>query len=629
MKSQFDWHVGEVEEEAEEQIRDSHPGWWSGSFWFLVAAAFITSFLVIGWRVGQAQLANSEGRLTKRAQTILDLEHEAFLNGDGDLFFSVQTNDPAWLAAQLLPENQAANWAGLEVTRARSHGDFVWANVAWDAGDENWQRVAFFEWQNNQLVHVPGDSAYWGERQQSQRSWGTLVYHDVDNTWAAGIATFVTDLVDRYCADGCPTGKRPFTLVIASDYAKTAAPNEIRIPSPRLIALKDDGRPALLFWQLLQRKIKAHFTPAAIRFAVPPPDVRDGTVLTNYAKLASDFMADHPDITIEVVRLDELPDDLGTLAEVYDGVAIPPTESMLAAGLVHDLTDFINTDPDFDGADFYEQVWQGAGWRGRTWFMPQAASMRVIFYDKEAYRWADLAEPSLRWTWEEMGRDVARIVSAQPENGALNWGFLDIDLDSFLSYAYNWNNQCLETATVRCQNPLRTENVAAAIEWYRQLSGQPGGMPDLTGQTLFDRQFVQTNWQTTYREAAIWVDRAANYEHQLLLANLGVVPFPGSDRFDGITPLWVQGNFISQLSDRPLAVWQWLKFLSYQRPSPRLIPARPSVADAVEYWRILPRPLGNVMRTAFPFARPVTIEERAFLSWQQVSTMMDQDLPAM
>lgn len=356
-------------------------------------------------------------------------------------------------------------------------------------------------------------------------------------------------------------------------------------------------------------------------------------------------MALNPGITIELVELEALPENLSTLALEFDGAAVPPTEAMLAAGQVHDLTDFISSDPDFDKADFYEQIWQGTLWRDRNWFMPVAAEMLNLYYDTTYYRLAGHAEPSSRWTWDEMVQDVSSIVDDQPELNELVWGFLDVGLDSLFSYAYNWNNQCSETATVYCQTPLSTDNVAAALEWYKQLAGQPGQMPDLSGElsdvfSATEMSALETvlgeerqtllllNFQGSRRKAAIWVDSPVNYEFNLLLSPVGVVPFPGSDRFDGITPLWLRGGFISQQSERPLAVWQWLKFLSYQSPAPRFIPARPSVAAEMAYWTVLPRPLSDVMRTAFPFARPVTMEELGMLRWDQVMAVVSGELSA-
>ncbi|MEE8389899.1 MAG: extracellular solute-binding protein, partial [Anaerolineae bacterium] len=558
---------------------------------------------------------------------VLDLEHDAVMNGDGELFLSLQADDPAWISAQLRPENQVVTRAGLQVTHAEQYEEFIWANVIWTTDGETRQRIAFFKNQDGRLLHIPtAPPNYWGPQWQNTYRWGALVYYGVDQEWREDISAFVTEIIARICATNCLEDRFPLTLILAKDYGQTAATGHLRLPSPRLLALDENGRPAPLFWQMLQQQIERYLTPATVRFAVLPLLYRGDRYLTDYEQAAAAFMATHPDITIELVNLEEIPDNLANLAADYDGAAIPPTQAMLAAGLVRDLTDYVNTDPAFDRADFYEQIWQGVQWQERIWWIPQAASMRLLFYDKVAYRLANRPEPSLHWTWTEMTQDITTLISAQPEGRDLSWGFMDTGLDTIFSYAYNWDNHCTEEATVLCPNRLQTQNVAAALDWYSQMASQPETMPDFTGLVSFDRDNMLWNWQGARRQAAIWANLPVFYEHHLLLSPIGIVPFPGSENFDGITPLWVQGSFVSQQSERPLAVWQWLKFLSYQRPVPRLIPARPSVAAEMGYWTNLPPSLNEAMRIAFPFALPVTLEEQSFLSWAQVAAVVSGEL---
>lgn len=113
------------------------------------------------------------------------------------------------------------------------------------------------------------------------------------------------------------------------------------------------------------------------------------------------------------------------------------------------------------------------------------------------------------------------------------------------------------------------------------------------------------------------------YETHLLLNSIGVAPFPGLDLFDGTTPLWVDGSFMSATSKRPLTTWQWLNFLSKQPPLTgfRYIPARPSLAAQTGFWFTLPRALADPMRAAFNNARPVTIADQLYFTPEQVTAV--------
>jgi hypothetical protein len=205
-----------------------------------------------------------------------------------------------------------------------------------------------------------------------------------------------------------------------------------------------------------------------------------------------------------------------------------------------------------------------------------------------------------------------------PLAGGATWsgayGLLDATHDTLYSYAYNANPACPGQVTSFCLEEIGPAEVEAALAWYRRLV-EANQMAAVAGTAPDERGFLLANWQSSRRRAAIWVDEPVRYEHHLLLGGLGVVPFPGSPRFDGVTPLWVHGAFISQQSLYPQAVWKWLAFLS-DRPlnaALRYVPARPSLAEADHFWEILPGPLRDAMQTAFPLARPVLISEQELI----------------
>lgn len=606
MGNNFQWQTDTELDPPPDSSKPRH-SWEMVGFW--LTTAVIILILAGGWFLNKRQTAQVNSEIRTDLQTLLDLQHVAFLAGDGDLFFTFHESDSDWQSAQLLPFNQTAQQAGFTITRVETNKNKVWANATWGEGNETYQRLLFFEGGGSRYQQIATDPVYWGKRETRPTTWGEIDYYAEDEEWVLDIISFVAHACQQRC--------EPFTLMVVDDYVETAVPATIRIPSPRIFAVDTGGRPAGAYWNLLEQRLTAHIQPATIHFALPPQNSLN-LHLFDYEAAAAQFMAENPDIRVELVTLDETPMNSSQLAK-FDGAAFPPTADMIASGAVYDLTPLLETDSSFDQSDFYEQLWQGAWWQERMWFMPQAATMRLLFYNKDFYQQAGLTEPSLRWTWAEMGADLRALEDVVTAvNSSLHYTpFLDTSHDSLFAYAYNWQNECPEAITVYCQTDLTPDRVRAALAWNQQLIG--------TSLTPAPSQNEQARWNW---QAAVRVESPIYYEHFLQFSSMGVVPFPGSDRFDGITPLWLEGSFITQHSKQPLAVWKWLKFLSYQPPLPtqRLIPARPSIAEETGYWQKLPRPLNEAMRTAMPFGRPVTIGDQVWFDEEMITAVATQEL---
>lgn len=626
MSDQFEWHIAEEEENESLMNRpapNQRPRFPIHPLWLVIIVV-----LAGGYYVGRQILSQNDElaeALVTAVQDLLDLEHQAYIEGNGPLFLSAFTDDDAWRTAQLLPYNQQKAQAGLQVTHAEQFNNSIRVEVSWEAAGETWQNVAFFRQQNAQVYHAPPPDDFWGLPQQVAFYWGNLNMHEVDWKWQGEIGNFVSNIVNNTCADACPSERFPMRIIVRDDYRDTPAAGDIYIPSPYLVALDDNGRPAPIFWQLLQQKVEAYLNPdTLIRFGIPPdPNV----AFIQYQQAADKFMSLHPNITIGLVPLATNPPDPRQLADL-DGAALSLNEELITSGAIYDLTDFALGDAALEPSDFYEQVWLASFWHDRMWQIPHVAEMQLIFYDRMAYRTTDQPEPTLRWTWDEMAASMSTVLAADPSEDMV-YGYLDITRDTLYSYAYNWKNECKEEATVRCVQHLDATAVTAALEWYEQMVNSKQ-MPDTTQIPEADLIHFMRQSLSVNRGTLIWAERPMEYEHLLLLDAVGILPFPGSDRFDGITPLWVRGNVIMQHSPRPLDTWEWIKFLSYEPPVQRLrlIPARPSVANSMGFWATLPLPLGNAMRTAFPFARPVLIEEQSYFTNDQLTAVLSGQMPA-
>lgn len=607
MSTQLDWRIGDDDEERPEQ---QQLRWRFTSL--ATIALFIVSALALTfvWYAGRQSALRAERRLQQEIQEALDSQRLALMAGDGDLFFAAFSSDPAWRMAQLRPEFQTPIRAGLTVTRVSSHGDEMWANVSWYEAGIQLQRAQFFRREGGRIVQIPAGADYWQQQLHESYHWGRLRYNEVDQEWAPAIADYVARLVSDLCTAGCRPGRLPVDLTLAADSGTTAAPGEVRIPSPRLLALTAGGEPAPLFWQYLHDRLADYLTPAVIRYAVPDE------LMLQHQELVPAFEDAHPGLTVELIPFSTLPAQQADLLAPVDGAMLTPDEQTLASGVILDLTDYALSDPAFDHSDFYEQIWQGGWWQDRLWMAPQSAVMPLVYYDQTAYEEAALDAPSLRWTWQEVSADLSQLAAIRTGAG-YRYAFLDEEREALYGYAYGRQADGCRDMASGCRWTLSPQAIAAAYEWF-------AGIADLTPElwTLPAEERVRQALTTiAFRRVAVWTSRPVYYEQELQRSTLGILPLPGSDRFDGVTPLWIQGSVISQYSRRPLATWQWVAFLSHHYLAPQLrhVPARPSLAQETGYWSVLPRPLGDVMRTAFPFSRPIRLDERDLFSWENIA----------
>ena len=600
---------------------------------WLIGILSIACLAVLGsWLLNLNRQRAVEATLIADVQTLLDLEQEAYLAGDGDLFFSFHADIAGWHAQQLRAENLRIVAAGQSVQAARRQGNELWAEASWLEGDQQFNRLLFFSYNNVQLVRTPTFPSYWGPARSSEYHWGNLIIHRADEAFQAEISHHIGAELSRLCGDFCPR----MTVTIGDDFAVSSLHNHIRVPSPRLVALTDAGTPGPQFWTLLSERLGVNWTHTTIRFAIPLHQ------LQFYAQIVDAFHLNQDKIRVELITLDRLPDDDFAMLQLVDAAATTPrnnfnlndnaftmTADLIAAGAVMDLTNFAYTDPEFAPGNFYEQIWQGALWEDRLWMVPQSAYLPVIFYDKDAYEIADRPVPSLGWTWDEMLADMYYLSEAQP--GWIQWGLSDQRVDLMYAYAYAQASDCQAAVVTDCPTTLTADSRAAALDWYLGLLNdaeydlEPGGpLHYPQGSSEFERLSATLMTVSSRRHAVFWVEDPVRFEYHRQLNALGVLPFPASEQFDSSTPLWVQGNVISSASSQPTATWEWLQYLSFQQvdASSRHIPSRPSVANQVNFWTNLPWEIDNAMRTAFPFSRPIPFIEQERFSWLQIDGLM-------
>jgi ABC-type glycerol-3-phosphate transport system substrate-binding protein len=602
----------------------------------MVFALLILAVVLGSWSISRQRSEAAASRLQNQVQAVLDLEHEAVLNHDGSLFASLQVEDPAWLSIQLQSEHLAFARAERTVTRADQLGSEVWANVTWEEDGALLQRLVFLQWVDGALQRTASAQNYWlgaNKVYRSNHSWGTFIVGEGDEQWGDRIASAIDRIVRERCDRNCHQTLLPVTVRLTGSYDNNPLSSEILLPSPRLLALDEAGQPAELFWDALERALLERLLPAHIRFALPDNDTGYGKV--QYRDYARAFMQANPGVTVDIFLFDELAEDVTAEAVLpqVDAALMRPTIETISAGLVQDLTPFVEHDTSFNSGDFYEQIWRGAWWQDRLWFVPANAEMHLLFYDYRLLQDAGVGRLETGGTWEGLDSAFDQLLAHQGPPA-----FMDGYNVALYAYAFNWQAPC---DVGPCLTEMTPSRVAAALAWYQEKTGDRGQMVELATIDPYEREIAVNSFTSVHRKVGIWVDRPTYYEYQVLIEPLGVAAFPRhpaslDSRGDvevpetGVSPMKLDGYVMSHSAANPYWTWQWLKYLSLQPPAAhfRHIPARPSVAWQHNFWNLMPKQLGDVMRAAFPYARPIMIGEEGLFAWEQLERVVEGESPS-
>lgn len=342
-----------------------------------------------------------------------------------------------------------------------------------------------------------------------------------------------------------------------------------------------------------------------------------------YEDLATQFMADNPDIQIEVLSIQALLNQDPTpeatwsvetwqqLVSAADVIAASPTRTAVATGFVRDLTPFIDAQPDFDRDDFYPNLLAQAQWQGGTWSIPTRAAYQLIFYNKALFDQAGQAYPQPGWNWDDF-LTAAQALRQEEGDAVSQWGFVSRwpdHLTLIRAQAGPLVNYQTEPPTPLFEQP----QVTAAVRWYTDLYLTHEVAPYFA--PTEDNVFMpETESLINESRIAMWQDWAALWDLNNSPAglDLGVAPFPVSETNAQTDPFVANGLAMSAGTAQPEAAWRWIDFLSRRAiavggATPPL-PARRSTAAATGFWQQLDEEMATALRYAIDHSYPLDEE---------------------
>ena len=140
------------------------------------------------------------------------------------------------------------------------------------------------------------------------------------------------------------------------------------------------------------------------------------------------------------------------------------------------ILDYMENDPEFDMADFYDGIWDYARWDGKICVIPYNISTPIMYYNKDLFKASGLDPDSPPATWDELLTQAKAISKDTDGDGEMDiWG-LNIKDIVWIYKAFLMQNEN-GIVDVTNSNPLFTEKSGIeTAEFWKKLI-EEGAMP--------------------------------------------------------------------------------------------------------------------------------------------------------
>jgi multiple sugar transport system substrate-binding protein len=375
-----------------------------------------------------------------------------------------------------------------------------------------------------------------------------------------------------------------------------------------------------------------------------------------YEPLAKKFNAEHPNITIALVSLDDMMNvpqqqptgpegPLTQLRRIVSGADTAPafalTPEAYGSGLMLALAPLMDADGSFKRDDFLPGALEQYAVKGGTWVLPRYLNVQILSYNKDLFKAAGLPEPKAGWTWTDLLGNAEQL-GRKSGSSVDTYGYLDSS-GGFLPLIALLQDQKIDLlSTPAAQVKLDGPEVLASVKRLRALIDggalfrpeyKEGVTPVDPGQLIRDGKVAI--WGQEFVPIMDGPASGGQPQPDYSFA-VGKVPYPST--FAGFYGGGSDGYIISAGTAHPNESWQWIEFLSRQqidqpdaisaRPymAPGRIPARLSLADQSGFWNSLDEATAAAYKWAIAHPAPQPERTPDYTAFGALSTVLDQIL---
>ena len=311
--------------------------------------------------------------------------------------------------------------------------------------------------------------------------------------------------------------------------------------------------------------------------------------IATHQKVADAFMAEHPDITVDIWSQPwgDYFTKLQTLWAAGDASVIPdvmflsPVVNYAADGVLENLDPYIEK-AGYDLSDYWPGLLDFATYDNHVYGFPRDIGLEVLYYNKDLFDAAGLDYPNDTWTWDDLKNAAEKLTDVTASGRVTRYG-LAMEGGKYQLWIGQNKGSILDDMRNPSRCTLADPEAMAGIQYFADLMNSDSAMRDANlSQAGGDAAVFQSGQaamivQNSSRITA-FNDAGMNYD-------VAVVPIPenGQRSASAAGAAWT----MSSVSDNKDAAWTFLSWLqstdggqAIYTASGEILPALKSTAES-------------------------------------------------
>ena len=353
----------------------------------------------------------------------------------------------------------------------------------------------------------------------------------------------------------------------------------------------------LILISLLLLLVACRQEPVDISFMV----FGDAAEFAAYQSLVDAFTESQSDVTVTLSHIPSQGDYRARLATDF-AAGTPPDVSLLnfrrmgafaAAGQLEPLGPYLDQSEAMGRNDFYPVTLEAFTWQDRLMCIPQNISSLVVYYNRDLFTAAGVAEPADDWTWADFLAAAQALTLDSDGDGQTDQYGVGIEASLFRLAPFIWQNggQLVDDPAFPMQLALTRVPAQAALTWFAELQTVHHVEPDRVAEESLDSEsrFIEGTTAMYFNSR-----RGTPTYREITTFDWDVAPLPRGEQTAGV--LHSDAYCMAATATDKDAAWRFIEFANSLQgqtliaASGRTVPSLMAVAESPAFLDPATRP---------------------------------------